>query len=388
MTLPQGFTFAGVAAGIKADGALDVGLLVSDRPAVAAGVVTANRFQAAPIVVSKKHLRRGSARAIVVNAGNANACTGKQGTSDATAMATAAAAALGVAPEQILVASTGVIGRPMDVPRLRAGIDAAAAALEADPASLARSIMTTDTRPKTATAAAGDATVFGIAKGAGMIAPEMATMLCFIATDAPASRSVVSAALHAAVGQTFNQISVDGCMSTNDCIFILANGAAGGDPIEPGDPREAAFAAAVRDVCASLARQIVEDGEGATKVVEIVVRGATTTREALTAARTIADSILLRCAIGGADPNWGRVLAALGTTSIPLDPHVVDVWLGGQKVAERGSIGPGDLAKAAAAMRDRDVEIIVDLHRGDATATVLTNDLTADYVRINGDYTS
>lgn len=388
MSLPKGFRYAGVAAGLKPAGALDVGLIVSDVPAVAAGVVTANRFRAAPIEVSKKHLRRGAARAVVVNAGNANACTGRQGMIDAEAMATTAADAIGVKPSQVLVASTGVIGRPMNMPAVTAGIVAAAGALHDDPAGLAAAIMTTDTRPKTASARAGAATVFGVAKGAGMIAPEMATMLCFLVTDAPVSRSVLAAALQAATVHTFNQISVDGCMSTNDCIFALANGEAGGPPIQAGDPAAAQFAAAVRDVCASLARQIVEDGEGATKVVEVVVRGATSPREASTAARRIADSVLLRCAIGGADPNWGRVLAALGTAPIPLDPNLVDVWLGGQKVAEKGAIGPGDLDKAAAAMRDRDVEIIVDLHRGDATATVLTNDLTAAYVAINGDYTS
>lgn len=388
MSLPAGFTYAGVAAGLKAGGALDVGLLVSDRPAVAAGVVTTNKFQAAPIVVSKKHLRRGSARAIVVNAGNANACTGPLGLADATTMAALAGEALGVAPEQVLVASTGVIGRHMPMEKIKAGIPAAAGALQADPAAMTQAIMTTDTRPKTATATAGGAVVFGMAKGAGMIAPEMATMLCFIATDAPASRSVLTAALQKAAGESFNRITVDGAMSTNDCIFALANGAAGGGVIEPGDPREGALTDAIAQVCLSLARQIVEDGEGARKVVEITVRGAANEREALTAARTIADSVLLRCAIGGADPNWGRVLAALGTAPIPFDPNVVDVWLGGEKVAERGGIGPGDLDKAAAAMRDRDVEVLVDMHRGEHAATVLTNDMTAEYVAINGDYTT
>ncbi|HVL89549.1 MAG TPA: bifunctional glutamate N-acetyltransferase/amino-acid acetyltransferase ArgJ [Actinomycetota bacterium] len=388
MTLPFGFTYAGVAAGLKPGGALDMGLIVSDRPAVAAGVVTANTFQAAPIVVSKKHLRRGAARAIVVNAGNANACTGPLGIADAEAMAADTAAALGVGAEQVLVASTGVIGRRMDMPKIRTGIAAAAAALGAEPAAFASAIMTTDTRAKIAEATAGDAAVYGIAKGAGMIAPEMATMLCFILTDAPASRSVLAAALQRASAESFNRISVDGCMSTNDCIFALANGTAGGEIIERGDPREAALADAIGQVCRSLARQIVEDGEGATKVVEITVRGATSEREALVAARAIAGSVLLRCAIGGADPNWGRVLAALGTAPIPFDPHRVDVWLGGEKVAEKGAIGPGDLDKAAAAMKDRDVEVLVDMRRGRHAATILTNDMTAEYVSINGDYTS
>lgn len=388
MRLPAGFSCAAAAAGLKRGGADDVALLVSDRPATVAGVVTANRFKAAPILVSRKHLRRGTARAVVVNAGNANACTGRDGLRDAEAMTAATAAALGLKPADVLVASTGVIGRRMEIEKVRAGIAAAAPALGPDAAPLAAAIMTTDTRPKVAAAAAGDATVVGVAKGAGMIAPEMATMLCFVATDAAVSRSVLAPALDQAVARSFHRISVDGCMSTNDCVFVLANGAAGGEPIEPDDERAGAFSAALAEVCASLARQIVEDGEGATKIVTIAVRGAASRREAGLAARTIADSVLLRCAIGGADPNWGRVLAALGTAPIPFDPHVVDVWFAGEKVAERGAIGPGDLAKAALALREREVEIVVGLNRGDEEATLLTTDLTAEYVRINGDYTT
>lgn len=382
--IPQGFTFGAAAAGLKPNGDLDVGIIVSDRPAVAAAVVTTNRFQAAPIIVSKRNLRDGSARAIVANAGNANACTGRQGLTDAAAMASETAKLFGIDDKAVLVASTGVIGRTMAMDKIRPGIGAAASVMSTDPAPFANAIMTTDTVPKTASSRAGEATVFGVAKGAGMIAPEMATMLCFIGTDAAVSRTLLSQALIRAAAKSFNLISVDGCMSTNDCIFVLANGASGVQ-FEDDSP---AFEEALTTVCSSLARQIVEDGEGISKVVAVSVRGAKNKREAVQAARRIADSALLRCAIGGADPNWGRVLAALGTVSFSFDPHTVDVWLGGQKLAERGTVGPGDLDLAKKAMGEREVEIVVDLGRGSSEATMLTNDLTAEYVRINGDYTT
>ena len=390
MSLPTGFTAAGIACGLKPSGKPDLGLLVSDRPAVAAGVFTTNRVQAAPIQLTKRQIRRGSARAIVVNAGNANVCTGRAGLDDARAMVSTAADALGIAPREVLVASTGIIGVALPVDVACGGIPAAAAALTGDGLDdLARAIMTTDTAPKTARADLdGGASIVGVAKGAGMIAPEMATMLCFVATDAPVTRAVVRDALDRATHSSFNMITIDGCMSTNDCVLVLANGAAGGDPIERDDPRAERFAEALSAVCTSLARQMVEDGEGATKVLTIEVRGATSHKEARTAAMRVADSVLLRCAVHGADPNWGRVLAALGTAPIPFDPHVVDVWVAGEKLCERGAIGPGDRAAAAIAMKGREVAIGVDLHRGEASATVLTNDLSAEYVRINSEYTT
>lgn len=390
MSLPMGFTAAGIACGLKPSGKPDLGLLVSDRPAVAAGVFTTNRVQAAPIQLTKRQIRRGSARAIVVNAGNANVCTGPRGLDDARAMMDVTAEALDVAAKDVLVASTGIIGVPLPVEVACGGIPAAAAALAPGGLDdLARSIMTTDTVPKTARAELDDgASIVAVAKGAGMIAPEMATMLCFVATDAPVTRAVVRDALDRATRSSFNMITIDGCMSTNDCVLVLANGAAGGDPIERDDPRAARFADALSAICASLARQMVEDGEGATKVLAIEVRGASNGKEARTAAMRVADSVLLRCAVHGADPNWGRVLAALGTAPIPFDPNVVDVWVAGEKLCERGGIGPGDKAAAAIAMKEREVAIGIDLHRGEASATVLTNDLSAEYVRINSEYTT
>jgi glutamate N-acetyltransferase/amino-acid N-acetyltransferase len=389
MNLPQGFRASGVAAGLKASGRPDVGLLVSDLPALAVGVFTTNRVQAAPIEVTKRHVRRGSARAVVVNAGNANACTGSQGLKDARAMAKETAALLKTKEQQILVASTGVIGVPMDMTKTRAGIASAAEALDAGGLdALAGAIMTTDTRPKTAAADVPGGSVVGVAKGAGMIAPEMATMLCFLTTDAPADRGVLAQALQRATASSFNLISVDGCRSTNDCVLFLANGAGGGEPLTAEHPELQAFEAGVAEVCRSLARQIVDDGEGATKVVAVTVKGAVNDREAREAALRIADSVLLRCALHGADPNWGRVLAALGTTRIPFDPHVVDVWLGGEQLAKGGALGPGDRDKARAALLEREVEVLVDLNRGDTSTTVLTNDLSPEYIRINAEYTT
>lgn len=387
--LPQGFTASGITAGLKDSGAPDLGILASDRAAVCAGTFTVNRVKAAPVVLTHRHVRRGSAQAIVVNAGNANACTGSKGTKDARAMAKAAAIALGGIPEQkVLVASTGIIGVPMPMTLVHAGIAQAAAALHPGGLDdLAAAIMTTDTRPKIASETLpGGARIVGIAKGAGMIAPEMATMLAFIATDAPAPRGVLAPALQAAVLGSFNTISVDGCMSTNDCVLALANGAAGGDALTP--ETAGAFTEALRAVTASLARQIVEDGEGANKVVSIIVEGATNVTEARRAASAVADSVLVRCAMGGEDPNWGRILAALGTAPIPFDPNLVDVTLAGELLCEKGAPGPGDRDAARARMKDREIEVRIDLHRGDATTTRLTNDLTAEYVRINADYTT
>ncbi len=380
--LPKGFRAAGVAAGIKPSGNDDLGMLVSDTTAAAAGIFTTNRVAAAPVQLSRRHLRRGVARAIVVNAGNANACTGSRGLADARTMAKTAGAAIGVPERDVLVASTGVIGVYMPMTRVLPGIDAAASALTTGGLDdLARAIMTTDTRPKVAEASAGPARVVGIAKGAGMIAPEMATMLCFIATDAQTDRGPLHATLQRAAAQSFHLIDVDGCMSTNDCIVALANGAAG-----PADEDE--LERAIVDVCRSLARQVVEDAEGATKVVAITVKGAANAKEARKAVGAIGSSLLLRCALAGADPNWGRVISALGASGVPFDPHVVDVWLGGEKMCEHGAPGPGDRDKARAALSEREVEIVVEMARGGGEATLLTNDITAEYVRINSEYTT
>ncbi|MBI4729175.1 MAG: bifunctional glutamate N-acetyltransferase/amino-acid acetyltransferase ArgJ [Acidobacteria bacterium] len=386
--LPAGYRAGAAACGLKRTGDADVALIVSGGPASAAGVFTTNRVQAAPIGVTKRHLRAGNARAIVANAGNANACTGARGRADATETAEVAARCMGIRRKDVLVASTGIIGHYLPMDRLRDGVTAAAAALSSDGLeAAARAIMTTDTRPKLAEATAGGgARVVGLAKGAGMIAPEMATMLGFILTDAACDRGFLSAALTRAVRASFNRVSVDGCRSTNDTVLLLANGAAGGPLVVPGTPEAEAVQDGIDSVCVSLARQIVEDGEGATKVVTVRVRGAANDREARAAARAIVDSVLLRAALNAADPNWGRVMAAVGVSGIALDPNAVDVWLGGQKLCERGAPGPGDLSRAAEALRARDVEIVVDLSRGSAECVFLTNDLSTEYVRLNAEY--
>jgi len=384
--LPAGFTAAGVAAGLKPSGKPDLGLLLSDRPASAAGVFTTNRVRAAPVIACEQQLARGTARAIVVNAGNANACTGARGVEDARAMIAATADALGVDLAEVLVASTGIIGVPMDMDKVRAGIGAAAGSLSpAGAMDLASAICTTDTTVKTARASWNGSSIVGVAKGAGMIAPEMATMLAFVATDAAVDPVVLQEVLRAVTPDSFGSISVDGCMSTNDTVLLLANGASGSDPVTTPDQ---GFTAALGAVCASLARQIVADGEGATKVVTIEVIGAADRAEARSLAGRVADSVLLRCAIHGADPNWGRVLAALGTAGVAFDPDVVDVWLGGEKLCDGGAIGPGDREVARAHMQGAEVDIRVDMHRGSAGARMLTNDLSAEYVRINSEYTT
>lgn len=390
MSLPRGFRAAGIACGLKASGNPDLGMIATEPPATAAGVFTTNRFQAAPLVVTRKHLRRGSARAIVVNSGNANACTGADGIADAERMASAAAKALGLRkPASVLVNSTGVIGRRLDMGKIETGIAKAAAALSpAGGEDFGKAIMTTDTKPKRATAAVGGAQIVGYAKGAGMMAPEMATMLAFVLTDAPLDRAFATEALQATAMRTFNTLNLDACMSTNDTVLLLGNGAAGGGPIGYGDRRAAGFQTALHEVCASLAHQIADDGEGMSKLVRVRVEGAANPKEARAAAHAIASSVLLRCALNGADPYWGRVLAALGATRIPLDPHKVDVWMGGEKLAEGGTFGPGDPEKARTALQEREVEIAVDLQRGPASVTVLTNDLSVEYVRFNTEYTT
>lgn len=388
-TLPEGFTASGVRAGIKESGAHDLGILASDRPAVAAGIFTKNRVKAAPVLLTQRHVRRGAADAIVVNAGNANACTGPRGEADARAMAKAAGIALGGKAEQsILVASTGIIGVPMPMTTVHAGIAEAAASLNRDGLDdLATAIMTTDTVPKISSEVLpGGARIVGIAKGSGMIAPEMATMLAFIATDVDVPRALLADALLSGAGDSFNSISVDGCMSTNDCVLALANGAAGGPELTSSTAGP--FIEALGAVMKDLARKIVDDGEGASKVISVVIQGARGAGEARKAASTVADSVLVRCAIGGEDPNWGRILAALGTAPIAFDPNLVDVSLAGELLCEGGAPGPGDPKVAAERMRQRDVEIRVDLHRGADSVTRLTNDLTAEYVRINADYTT
>jgi glutamate N-acetyltransferase/amino-acid N-acetyltransferase len=393
VTAPAGFVAAAVAAGLKKSGRADIALLAASRVVPAAAVFTTNLVAAAPVVVSRGHIARGTARAVVTNAGNANACTGEPGLADARAMAAATAEALDCAVEEVLVASTGVIGVPLPVERVLPAITAAALALNATSGgAAAEAIMTTDTFAKQVAIAvtAGDRafTVGGMAKGSGMIKPNMATMLAYVTTDAALTPEACDAALRAAVARTFNRVTVDSDTSTNDMCVLMASGEAGGERIGPADPAFGPVAQAIHHVCGELARMIVRDGEGATKFVEVTVRGAATERDAEVAAFAIADSPLCKTAIFGGDANWGRVAMAIGKSGAHVDPDAFDVVFAGVPTCRAGMALVFDEQAAAAALARRDVDILVDLHVGSGSATVWTCDLTYDYVRINGEYRS
>jgi glutamate N-acetyltransferase / amino-acid N-acetyltransferase len=375
----QGFKMAAIAAGIKRGGALDLALIYSEKPAAAAAVFTQNTFIAAPLIVSKEHLREAQhrIRAVIVNSGNANAATGEAGIIAARATAEALASRLGCNTNETIVSSTGVIGRRLPVEKIREGIPRLVEGLlPTNLELLARGIMTTDTVPKIATAQAGGARIAGVAKGAGMIHPDMATMLSFIVTDAEVGQAELDQALRYAVHRSFNSISVDGDTSTNDMVVVLANGASG-VRLESRQFRDSLL-----DVCTQLATAIVRDGEGATKFVEIDIEGAPTEEAAHTIGRTIARSPLVKTAIYGADPNWGRIVGAIGNSGVPLQSDRVDIYIGGVPISDT------TLEQAQQRLREKEIQIRVVLHSGSASARVWTCDLTEGYIRINADYTT
>lgn len=392
VTAALGFRAAGVAAGIKPD-RLDLALVAADAPCSAAGVFTANLAQAAPVLVSREHLKSGRCRAIVANAGCANAATGAGGLADAREMAALAARAAGCAAEEVVVASTGVIGVRLPMEKLRAGIPAAHAALARDGGALAaRAILTTDTKAKEAAAsfAVGgvSCTVGGMAKGAGMIAPNLATMLAFFTTDAAVAPTLLRTALAAAVGESLNRITVDGDTSTNDCAVALASGASGAPRVEAAGVDYDALRAALTEVARQLARMLVRDGEGVTRVAEVRVEGARTTAEADRVARTVAESPLVKTALHGGDPNWGRVLAAVGRAGVPLDVSKVSIFIGDVHVAEGGAARDYAEQEAAAAMQQDPVRLRIRLGEGDASGWIWTSDFSHGYVDINAHYRS
>jgi glutamate N-acetyltransferase / amino-acid N-acetyltransferase len=385
VTAAQGFTASGVAARISKLG-LDLAVVVGNGSCVGAGMFTTNRVQAAPVVVSKEFLEAAEPQAVVINSGNANAATGAKGEADARATAAEAAHVLGLQPEQVLVMSTGVIGQPLPVDRVLAGIDVAAAALSADGgADAAQAILTTDTTTKEAVAQGAGFTVGGMAKGSGMIHPDLATMLAVITTDYPLEPGEPIAFLRPAVEESFNSISVDGECSTNDAVVLLSSNAA---PLERTPAGDESFALALRAVCADLAHQIVADGEGATLLAEIAVSGAASGGEAKAIAQRIATSSLVKTALFGRDANWGRVLAAAGSAPwnggyARLDPALVSLTYNGTAV----------LVAGAPQNAEPDVDgavcsIELDLGLGNGSAGYLTSDLSYDYVRINADYRS
>jgi glutamate N-acetyltransferase/amino-acid N-acetyltransferase len=380
---PPGFVAAGVACGIKASGDTDLALVATEggRPVPAAGVFTRNLVVAAPVVISRRHLAAtgGLAGAVVLSSGNANAATGAQGESDAEEMCALTAKGIGAEPESVLVCSTGLIGHPLPMDRLAAGIPALTAARGAGPAdgaAAAEAIMTTDTRRKETVVHGDGFVVGGMAKGAAMLAPDMATMLAVLTTDAPVDPPALAVALRAGVADSFNAMSVDGCTSTNDTVLILAGGTA------PA-PDPAGFAAAVAAACEDLATQMVGDAEGHTKVVRVRVTGAATDGEARQAARKVTDSQLVKCSWFGADPYWGRIASDLGTADVALDPGALTIAYGGT-VVTRGCVGvEHDEAAVAAHMAGYRLDVHCDLGVGDGRAQVLTNDLTYGYIDEN-----
>ena len=382
VTAAKGFRAAGVAAGIKASGRTDVALVVNDGPLrAAAGVFTGNRIKAAPVMWSQQVVKGGQLVGVVLNAGNANACTGAIGFQHTHRTAEELATLLGDSAADIAVCSTGLIGEHLPIDNVVSGVQAAHAALSPDGGdAAAHAIMTTDTVAKQAVVIAPTGwTIGGMAKGAAMLAPGLATMLVVLTTDAAAEAATLDAALRAATLTTFDRLDSDGCMSTNDTVLLLASGASGIEP--PADE----LAAAVTAVCAALAQQLVNDCEGASKVIEINVVGAADETDAVTVARAVSRSNLLKCAIHGEDPNWGRILSALGTTTATFDDDNVDVAINGVWVCRGSSIGDD---RSGVDMTAREVVITIDLHAGAATATLLTTDLTAEYVRENSAYST
>lgn len=396
--MPGGFSFAAASCGIRGKGPsdrLDLGILVADEPISAAAVFTTNLVKAAPVLVSRDHISasKGRARGVVVNSGNANCATGKRGLADARNTTAALARDLGCRAEEILVCSTGVIGVPLPAGKIIGALPEALGRRSPTRVSFdefARSIMTTDTRPKQAwtQCRVGEKTVrfAGCAKGSGMIHPKMATMLGFLMTDAAASPAVLSRALRRVADRTFNAITVDGDTSTNDTIFLLASGASGAVPIRPGSAGERSFTKALEQLCRALAVQLVADGEGAGHLVEIEVRGAPSERAARRVAETIATSSLVKTAIAGADPNWGRVLAAAGRAGVKFEPSQSKVWLAGQLVLRNGEPLPFDETNVHRRMLEPKVTVAIDLGAGAGRWLTWTCDLTADYVRINASY--
>ena len=388
---PRGFTAGTASCGMYPQRRDDLALLVSDRPAAAAGVFTTNRVVAAPVTVSREQLAGGSARAVVTNAGVANACTGKQGVEDAWAMVGAAARAASVAREQVLVASTGVIGQPLPLGAVVEGIAGAGRCLAAgNGRRAAEAIRTTDAFPKlgeaTVELSGGRVRIGGMAKGAGMIRPDMATTLAQLTTDAHVAPDALAGLVGEVADASFNRISVDGCTSTNDCIFLLANGASGVAAVSGRDLE--LLREALAGLALDLATMVVRDGEGATRVCTYHVTGAADAGDARAAARAVADSVLVKCALHGADPNWGRILAALGASGAVVEPDRVSVHVGGVPVVCRGAGVAGHRADAARAMSKDEVEVEIDLGIGDGAASVIGSDLSPAYVSFNAGATS
>ncbi len=366
----------------------DLAVVLSESPCVAAGVFTQNRVQAAPVLISKKNLGSGCHRGVVLNSGNANACTGEQGLADAEEMCRLAAEKFGGSQENYLVCSTGRIGVPMPMEKVRDGFDGLPERLSCEGnREAAVAIMTSDTHPKEAafsfSLGGKQVKVGGMAKGAGMINPNMATMLCVITTDAELDGKLAQQILADVVERTFNRITIDGDMSTNDTVLLLGNGKSGVKIMEDDAEATGAFTEVVERVCSDLARMIVGDGEGTTKIVEIDLRGASSLADAKKAAEAVANSVLLKCAWAGQDPNWGRIVDALGYSGADFDPSAIDIFYDELHLVKGGQLGPADPKKVKQVAEKQEFTITIDLGGGDATYRVLSSDLTEEYVRLN-----
>jgi glutamate N-acetyltransferase / amino-acid N-acetyltransferase len=381
ITAPAGFRASGVTAGLKASGRPDLAVVVNDGPDHhAAAVFTSNRVEAAPVTWSRQVLADGRVDAVVLNSGGANACTGAAGLVDTQRSAEHLAAAVGVSAGNVVVCSTGLIGELLPMDKIMAGIDEATASLSVtDGQAAATAIMTTDTVDKQALSARDGWSVGGMAKGAGMLAPALATMLVLITTDAVADATTLDEALRTATESTFDRIDSDGCMSTNDTVLLMSSGASG------VRPAAAELAEAVTSVCADLARQLIADAEGARHDIAIEIHSAASVPDALEVARAIARNNLFKCAVFGGDPNWGRILAAVGTTRAVFEPATLDVAINGIQVCREGGVGED---RTLVDMGPREVHVLVDLHAGAQTATIWTNDLTHDYVHENSAYST
>jgi len=385
-----GFRFAGIAAGIKKHGKEDLGLIVSETPASVAAVFTRNRVKAAPVLLDQVRIQSGECRAVIANSGNANCCTGEQGYKDSESMTKLAADALGIPVDLTLVASTGVIGEPMPMATITSAIPNLVDALGTTQArAFAKAIMTTDTVPKTVckeeSIGGRPVTIIGIVKGAGMIRPDMATMLCFICSDIQASANRLQDMLASATEQSFNRITIDGDTSTNDTVLLMANGLSG-ISVDTADYAER-FQKLLIELMIELAREVVKDGEGVTKLVDVVVEGADSPQAARAVADTVAHSSLVKTAFFGEDANWGRILGAVGRAGVPVDPDRVDVYFDDAQMVKDG-VGCGkDVEKAATeVLRKSEFTVTINLNQGSAAASVITSDLSVEYVKINADY--
>ena len=393
VTAAKGYKANGIACGVKQSGNKDLALIVSETEATAAAVFTSNRMAAAPVILSKKHLANLSAQAVIINAGNANCCTGEQGKADASAMTEQTAEILKLDPESVVLASTGVIGAPLPMKKIEVGIKEVAKNLNENGSNAAaEAIMTTDTKTKEVAIqfelAGKKVTLGGIAKGSGMIDPDMATMLAVLTTDAHICKTCLQVALKSAVDKSFNMITVDGETSTNDMVVLLSNGHAGNEKVTLDHSEMNTFQHALDYVCTELAKMIAKDGEGITKFLKITVKGAPSWPDAKLVGKTVANSNLVKTAFFGEDANWGRIIGAIGYSEGAINPEKIDIYFGDEQIVKNSQSAKFSASKVKKILKSSEIDVVINLKNGEAEATVWTTDLSYDYVKINADYTT